>query len=142
MKLKRLASDSDQNRTEKLTTMNSYAHEKNDLAGRLNYENLAKKAYEELSSLDKENVCVNEYRQKWFEVEPAGDTPKKQTSNYRRSLIHFNTPTPTKNIKCGVDDSLLDVSVGSVNISMAQPEEVQNLDELLEGVVKLAIRTG
>lgn len=119
------------NQNENLTTLNSSALQLNELSTTLDYQSLAKKVHEEFAALDKENISVAEFRNKWCKVEPSGDTPQKQNYKYDKSLIEFSTPVAAKNLNLD-DSSLLDISVGSVNISLAPPEGLENLEELLQ----------
>lgn len=130
-----LINDSNRNRTEKLTSMMSNVHKVEQLSENLNYQKLVRKVHEELTSLEKENVCVKEFRQKWTDVKPSGDTPKKQECDYKKQLVYFDTPVAARTLK--EDDSFLDISVGSVNISVVAPEAVENLEELLAEVVRV-----
>lgn len=128
--LQALINDTSKNQNEKLTAINSYILQLAEQSANLDYRNPAKQIYENFSNLE-ENVCVSDFRKKWTKVQPTGDTPNKQKYKYNNSLIDFSTPVTAKNINLN-DSSFLDVSVGSVDISLAQPEDVEDLEKILQ----------
>lgn len=132
--LDRLINYSQRNRTQKLTAIELNINKINQLIEKINNPILTNIVREKLSSLDEENICIREFKENWTEIKPAGDTPKKRECDHIKDLVHFDTPVSAKTIKA-VDDSLLDISVGLVNISSASPEIVENLDELEEAVI-------
>lgn len=65
---------------------------------------------------------LTSYKNKLLNVEPSGETPKKMDYSYGKDLIGFQMPTPLRNYKN--DESVLDISISSLNISSVPPEEV------------------
>lgn len=116
-------------RHERLATIGRDAVKAEELSRNLDHQKLAKEVEMELMNMDKENACLYNFKSKWSKVEPSGDTPKKQNYDYNKDLLHFHTPGGIRNLR---DDSLLDVSVGPLDISAAPPEEVEHLEDILE----------
>lgn len=110
----------------KLASLNTNAHEANQLFANIELEKLAKQIQNELTSMDKENASLYNFKSNLLKIEPSGDTPKKP-NDYGKQLVHYRTPIAAK-----YDNSLLDVSVEPLNISAVLPEDIGDIEELLE----------
>lgn len=137
--LKALTKENCKNLEEKLPAIRAGVCKITEVFSNIDHEKSAKNIEIKLANIDKANTPVCNLKNKWLHVEPSGGTPKKQDYNYTENLETFSTPNAVKSLKSFDDDSLLDVSVGSLNISAVPPEEFSNIEELLEQQVLLLL---
>lgn len=126
--LKVLFHNNHKNWANKLAIIDTNAREADKLFANMQHEKLAKQIQTELTSMDKENACLYQFKNDLVKIEPSGDTPKKPNYNYPKQLVHYRTPIAAK-----CDNNLHDISVQSLNISAIAPEDIEtNIEGLLQ----------